>query len=151
MTTPNLPPGHCLRALDAGDSQALRVLHADVVSALPDPAMFRLFGGVDSFVGTHFGARGQSLGVFTDDRLVAYGALTLPAAGDRDNYAGDLGWERARAGRVGLLSAAMVDPSHRGQGLHPALIVARMALAGRLGIAELLVRAAPAHALSRRN
>ena len=149
MTLP-LPPGHGLRRLHADDLPALRVLHAEVMRALPDASMFRLFGGPEQFFADHFGARGESLGVFAGDRCVAYGSLTTPAAGDSDNYAGDLGWPPARAGRVALLSAAMVDPAQRGQGLHPALIAARIERAREHGAPELLVRAAPANALSRR-
>ena len=144
MTSPNF------RALRADDLPALLQLHADVMAALPDPAMFRLFGGAESFFTGHFGARGESLGAFVGDRLVAYGSLTRPAAGDVDNYAGKLDWPDDRAGRVGLLSAAMVDPAERGQGLHSTLITARIDLARERGVPELLVRAAPTNALSRR-
>ncbi len=150
MTASQLPPGHVLRRLVAGDLPALRLLHAAVMRALPDPALFRLFGGPEQFLADHLGARGESLGIFAGDRAVAYGSLTRPAAGDRDNYAGDLGWTPERAGRVALLSAAMVDPAHRGQGLHRALIAARIELARERGAPELLVRAAPANAPSRR-
>ena len=150
MTASPLPAGHVLRPLHAGDLPALRLLHAAVMRALPDPALFRLFGGPEQFLADHLGARGESLGVFAGDRAVAYGSLTRPAAGDRDNYAGDLGWSPERAGRVALLSAAMVDPSHRGLGLHRALIAARIELARERGAPELLVRAAPANAPSRR-
>jgi len=143
-------PEPMLRPLDAADLPALLRLHAAVMQALPDPAMFRLFGGAESFLSSHFGARGESLGAFEDGQLVGYGALTRPQAGDRDNYAGDIGWAPERAGRVALLSAAMVDPAYRGQGLHPALIEARLQLAAARGAPELLVRAAPANALSRR-
>jgi GNAT superfamily N-acetyltransferase len=147
---PPLPPDHSLRRLAADDMPALRLLHAAVMHALPDPAMFRLFGGPEHFLAAHFGARGESLGVFVGEQAVAYGSLTLPGADDLDNYASNLGWAPARAGRVALLSAAMVEPTHRGQGLHPALIEARIALARERGASELLVRAAPANALSRR-
>jgi GNAT superfamily N-acetyltransferase len=150
MTPLPLRPVHALRSLHAADLPALRGLHAAVMAALPDPALFRLFGGAERFFADHFGARGESLGLFERGRLVGYGALTRPAAGDVDNYARDVGWAPARAGRVALLSAAMVDPAHRGQGLHPALIAARIALARERGVPELLVRAAPANALSRR-
>jgi GNAT superfamily N-acetyltransferase len=145
-----LPAARLLRALHADDLPALHLLHAEVMRALPDPAMFRLFGGAENFFRAHFGARGHSLGFFDGERVVAYGSLTLPAAEDLDNYARDLGWDAARAARVALLSAAMVDPAHRGQGLHPSLIAARIRLAGELAVPELLVRAAPANALSRR-
>jgi len=139
-----------LRPLDAADLPALLRLHEAVMRALPDPSMFRLFGGAESFLSTHFGARGDSLGAFENGQLVGYGAVTRPQPGDRDNYAGDIGWDAARAGRVALLSAAMVAPDFRGQGLHPALIQARLQLAAARGVPELLVRAAPANALSRR-
>ncbi|MEP6503975.1 MAG: hypothetical protein ABJD97_11625 [Betaproteobacteria bacterium] len=145
-----LPTGHALRRLHAGDLPALHRLHEQVARALPDPGMFRLFGGAERFLADHLGPRGDSLGIVVGDDVVAYGALTLPAAGDTDNYAGDLGWAPARAARVALLSAAMVAPAQRGNGLHPALIAARIALAGERGVPELLVRAAPANALSRR-
>ena len=150
MTTRPLPPGHSLRALSAADLPALHQLHAEVLRALPDPGLFRLFGGPERFLADHLGARGESLGVFAQDRLVAYGSLTRPGADDVDNYASDLGWSPDRAGRVALLSAAMVEPSHRARGLHRALIAARIQLARDRGVPELLVRAAPANAVSRR-
>ena len=139
-----------LRSLNADDLPALLHLHADVMRALPDPSMFRLFGGAPKFLSDHFGARGESLGVFAENQLVGYGALTRPTATDTDNYARDIGWAPERAGRVALLSAAMVDPAYRGQGLHPALITMRIALAAERGVPELLVRASPANGLSRR-
>ncbi len=141
---------YAVRPLGADDLPALLRLHAAVMAALPDPSMFRLFGGAESFLSSHFGARGESLGFFAEEHLVGYGSLTRPAAEDLDNYARNLDWDASRAGRVGLLSAAMVDPTHRGQGLHPALITARIELARERGLPELLVRAAPANALSRR-
>ena len=150
MTTRPLPPAHTLRALTAADLPALHRLHDDVLRALPDPGLFRLFGGAERFLSGHLGARGRSLGVFAQDGLVAYGSLTRPAAEDLDNYAVDLGWPPERAGRVALLSAAMVHPSHRGKGLHRTLITGRIRLAADLGAPELLVRAAPANAVSRR-
>ena len=150
MTTRPPPPGHTLRALTAADLPALHRLHDDVLRALPDPGLFRLFGGAERFLSDHLGARGRSLGVFAQEGLVAYGSLTLPTAADLDNYAADLGWPADRAGRVALLSAAMVHASQRGQGLHRTLINGRIRLAADLGAPELLVRAAPANAVSRR-
>ena len=143
-------PNHTCRALTAADLPALHRLHEDVLRALPDPGLFRLFGGAERFLADHLGARGRSLGVFANEDLVAYGSLTRPAADDTDNYAGDLAWTPERAGRVALLSAAMVHPSHRGEGLHRTLIDGRIRLAADLGAPELLVRAAPANAVSRR-
>ena len=151
MTTRRpLPPGHTLRPLAADDLPALHRLNADVMRALPDAGMFKLFGGAERFLADHLGPRGESLGAFADGRLVAYGSLTRPAAPDLDNYATDLGWPPERAGRVALLSAAMVEPAYRGRGLHRALIDARIALARDLGVPELLVRSAPANERSRR-
>ena len=100
MTTRPLPHGHHLRALDARDLPALLALHAAVMRALPDPGLFRLFGGPERFLSDHLGARGESLGAFAGERLVGYGSVTRPAAGDLDNYARDLGWTPERAGRV---------------------------------------------------
>ena len=150
MTPPPLPPGHALRELTHTDLPALLELNRAVVAALADPGLFRLFGGADSFLADHLGARGRSLGVFAQDHLVGYSSLTRPGPDDLDNYAVDLGWAPERAGRVALLSAAMVHPAHRVRGLHRALIAGRMALARGLGVQELLVRAAPANAVSRR-
>ncbi|MBV8604093.1 MAG: GNAT family N-acetyltransferase [Pelomonas sp.] len=150
MSESELPSGYALRPLGPADLPGLMALHAAVMAALPDPAMFRLFGGAESFFSNHWGARGESLGVCAGERIVAYGSLTRPRAGDRDNYAGDIGWDAARAGRVALLSAAMVDPAERGQGLHATLIRARLQLAAARGVPELLVRAAPTNTLSRR-
>jgi len=149
-TTLSATPVLSSRRLHADDLPALRRLHDVVAAALPDPGMFRLFGGPDRFLVDHVGARGESLGVFADERLVAYGALTLPGAGDLDNYAQDLGWAPVRAGRVALLSAAMVDPSHRRRGLHRGLIAGRIRRGLDRGAPELLVRASPGNTVSRR-
>lgn len=149
-TTLSAAPVLSSRRLHADDLPALRRLHDAVMHALPDPGMFRLFGGPDRFLADHVGARGESLGIFADERLVAYGALTLPGAGDMDNYARDLGWPDARAGRVALLSAAMVEPSHRRRGLHRSLVADRLRRALDRGCPELLVRASPGNTVSRR-
>ncbi|MFO1251994.1 MAG: hypothetical protein U1E77_12905 [Inhella sp.] len=144
-----LPPGCQLRLAQAGDVPALHALHEAVLAALPDPSLFRLFGGAESFFQTHCGQRGESWVVAQGGQLLGYAALTLPMADDADNYALNLGWPAERARRVGLLSAAMVRPSQRQQGLHRALIRQRLLRAQALGLPELLARAAPANALSR--
>src|SRR5437868_5092241 len=59
MTTLPPPPAHTLRALTAADLPALHRLHDDVLRALPDPALFRLFGGAERFLADHLGARGR--------------------------------------------------------------------------------------------
>jgi hypothetical protein len=137
------------RPLQAADLPALHALHAEVMAALPDASMFNLFGGAEAFFGSHFGARGESLGLFRGAQLLAYGALTRPQAADADNYATYLNWPPERAARVALLSAAMVAPGERRQRLHTALIAARLALAQARQAPELLARAAPGNALSR--
>ena len=144
-----LPADITERPLQATDLPALHALHAEVMAALPDASLFNLFGGAASFFGSHFGARGESLGLFRGAQLLAYGALTRPQAGDADNYATYLDWPTERAARVALLSAAMVAPGERRQRLHTALIAARLALAQARQVPELLARAAPANALSR--
>ncbi|WP_267725745.1 hypothetical protein [Niveibacterium sp. 24ML] len=146
---PELPAACRLRGLTEADLPALMPLHAAVMADLRDPSLFRLAGGPEAFFSSHVGARGESWGVFLADELVAYASLTLPRADDRDNYARDLGWPPERAARVAQLSAAMVAPEHRRLGLHGKLIDIRIARAQALGLPDLLVRAAPANALSR--
>lgn len=141
-----------LRSLNQEDATAVHELHAQVRAALPDPALFQLWGGAEAFIAAHLpgpAARGESLGVWEGKRLIAYGSLTRPRAADADNYAACLGWPAARADCVGLLSAAMVAPDRRGLGLQGRLIDARIARAAALGIDELLCRASPANAVSR--
>jgi len=145
----DLPPDCRLRPVQPGDLPALHELHEAVRAALPDPSLFRLYGGAESFFQSHGGQRGESWVVEQQGQLLAYAALTLPQAEDADNYALNLGWPAERAGRVGLLSAAMVHPQQRQQGLHRALIQLRVARAQALGLPELLARAAPGNALSR--
>lgn len=146
-----LPPGVHQRLLGVDDLPALHRLHEHVRAALPDPSLFNLFGGAESFFVTHFGPRGLSLGLFRDDTLLAYGALTRPRADDADNYAAALGWPAERTGAVALLSAAMVSPHERRRRLHGALIDARLQQAAQDGVAEVLARAAPANAVSRQS
>lgn len=151
MTQNVLPDGCALRALDASDLPALRELYRRVQEALTDPGSFRLYGGAEAFFASHFGERGESLGVFDAAGLAAYGTLTFPRADDGDNYARDLGWATQRAARVALLSAAMVAPGERERGFHGALIGARLALAAQRGRPEALARAALTNPRSRKN
>ncbi len=141
---------HRFRLLTADDLPALHAAHDAVSQALPDPTSFRLFGGAQVFFRDHFGARGQSVGVFDEAGLVAYGAITRPAYTDTDNYARDAGWSAERAAHVVTLSAAFVHPRARGQGLHRLLITTRLALLAPRD-QDVLARAAPGNQVSRHN
>ncbi len=140
--------------LQPRDAPAVLALHDAVRAALQDPSLFQLWGGAESFVAAHLpgpAARGESWGIWdreSGNRLLAYGSLTRPQADDADNYANRLNWPAPRAAQVGLLSAAMVAPDWRGQGLQGRLIDARLARAAALGLPELLVRASPQNAVS---
>lgn len=144
-----------LRALQSGDEAAVHALHDAVRAALPEPSMFQLWGGAEAFVASHLPgpcSRGESWGIWApgqDAQLLAYASLTLPQANDADNYARQLGWPADRAARVGLLSAAMVLPAARGQGLQGRLIEQRVARAAELGLDEVLARSSPLNGRSR--
>lgn len=141
---------HRFRLLTADDLPALHAAYDAVSNTLPDPTSFRLFGGAPAFFRDHLGARGESVGVFDEAGLVAYGAITRPAYSDTDNYARDAGWSAEHAAHMVTLSAAFVHPRARGQGLHRLLITARLKLLEPRD-QDVLARAAPANQVSRHN
>lgn len=139
-----------LRRLSSADLPEISAAYDATLTALADPASFRLFGGAPRFFLDHFTRRGLSVGIFDGARLIAYGAITRPAFEDTDNYARDAGWSAKRAADVVTLSAAFVHPKARGQGLHRRLIDARLALIGA-DHTDVLARAAPGNRISRQN
>ncbi len=132
-----LPDELSVRMMDLGDSRLLADFRVRVVAMLEDPDHYRMAGEVGNFVADHLGDRGLTAGIFRTDgtgerRLVAYGALGLPGAGDA-NRGRDLDLPEAELPWVAHMSSAMVDPSERGRGLHHRLIDWRIVVAEALG------------------
>lgn len=129
-----LGPFYAVRRLVAADEPALRALRAEVLAHLNDPDHYRIEGESASgdFVADHLGDKGMFLGVFRDDELAGYGALTLPGPGD-SNRGRDLPLPEGVLWAVAHLGSAMIAPAHRGRGLHHRLVVCRQNMARALG------------------
>lgn len=120
------------RLLASQDLDALFALRAAVLAQLDDPDHYRPENEPEGFVQGHLDRLGLSIGLFHGLSLVAYGALGLPSAEDR-NLGCDAGLPVAELAEVAHLASAMVQPGFRGQNLHRWLTGVRLALAEALG------------------
>ena len=154
MSTPalrvDIPPGlHCVRQERLGalhsrlltlvDAGSLIALRDEVLADLPDPDLYVRESDEEAFVRMHLGSangnlcRGETLGVFDGERLVAYAMLGLPAPDDEDNLGRLFVPGVTEPARTAHLTSCMVLKPYRGHRLQRMLLVARMALAQAYG------------------
>lgn len=122
------------RLLTPADAGALTALRDRVLADLPDPDLYVRERDEEAFVRMHLGSvnglcRGETLGVFDGERLVAYAMLGLPAPDDEDNLGRHFAPGITEPARTAHLTSCMVLKPYRGQHLQRMLLVARMALA----------------------
>ena len=138
---PDLPPARDdrlgrlhTRNLTTEDVSAVLQLRDQVLTQLPHPDLYVREPDEEQFVRTHIGTgdsltRGETIGVFEGDQLVAYAMLGLPAPDDPDNLGRCFTSKITDPARAAHLTSCMVLPAYRGQRLQRMLLVARMALA----------------------
>lgn len=137
-----LPADITARMLDPADADTVRALRQRVIATLDDPDHYRIAGEHGDFVLDHLNTKGITVGLFQDDRLVAFGALGLPGPADV-NRGQDLPLPATELPKVAHLSSAMVDPALRGHGLHHRMIDWRLAVAQRIGRHHALTTVSP--------
>ncbi|WP_423455441.1 GNAT family N-acetyltransferase [Ottowia sp. VDI28] len=160
-----------LRLLTPRDISALMRLRDEVLANLADPDLYVRESAEPEFVRMHVETsqgRGETLGLFDEGRLVAYGMLGLPQRGDPGNlgrfFVNEaltfLGAKEAGAPglslgevdtRVAHLASCMVSTSYRGQHLQRLLLKARMALARSRGRNFCVAVVSPHNHASRHN
>ena len=117
------------RLLEPADEPLWTALRNEVIAALPDPDCYVREHDERAFFLQHCTPRGETIGVFHGDALVAYAMLGLPAVDDPDNLGVRLKLDASGRAATAHLSSCMVRPGWRGQGLQRTLLGARLALA----------------------
>jgi len=139
------------RLLDEGDTAAIAALREEVLACLPHPDCYVREAGEAAFIRAHHPPRGETLGVFDGEQLVAYAMLGLPARDDPSNLGRALGLPAARRGEVAHLASCMVRPGWRGLGLQRALLSTRLVLARSHGRPLCVATVSPHNHASRHN
>lgn len=132
-----------LRLLGLHDLPELLHMRNEILAQLPNPDLHMREPDEIDYLRAHLaplgepGAvkngkpleRGEIIGTFDSNGLVAYGMLGLPFADAEDNLGRFLPIAPAEHGKVAHIAGCMVREQVRGQGLHRMLVSARMALA----------------------
>ena len=135
------------RLLTIADLDTLERVHRDIVADAPQGTVAL---ETTEFLAGHLGAEGQTVGLFSEGQLVAYGILGLSGAAHR--RLGDLlGLSAQRCERLAILDGIGVVPAFRGRGAHGYLNRVRDAIADRHGRQLIAASAAPANPVSWRN
>ncbi len=103
-----------MRFIRASELDALYRLHQLVVSGLEHPHIFR--PDSRAFMEQHIGRRGRTVGVFVEEQLIAYAAISFPD-GDPDNLAHDLPLPAEEFSHVADYDGSAVHPDYRGHHL----------------------------------
>lgn len=131
------------RRLGEADLSTVIALHRLVLAATP---AHLLAAETDAFFADHMARIGRILGLFAEERLIAYGVLGLPGPGD-PSLADDLGWTAERP-RVAHIDGISVLPEWRGNRLQRVLIAWRLHEAAAAGRSLVITTVAPGNAAS---
>lgn len=114
--------GFTIRALQRSDFEALRTLHASVISALPSKGVFRDID--DKYLLDMLTVDATCFGIFDNDQLVSFSTVRYPSAGG-ETVSNCLGYGEAATHLIGEFDGSAVLPSYRGKGFQYSLIEAR--------------------------
>lgn len=146
-TAPCEPVAFEGRWLDADDVPAVIELHHDVREAVAADLLCR---ETDRFFIDHVGRCGRILGLFAEDRLIAYGVLGFPSPNE-ESFADGFGLTVAERASVATIDGTSVAPRWRGNGLQKLLIAARLEEARAAGCRIAVSTVAPGNLPSLHN
>ena len=135
------------RWLSASDVGAVIGLHRAVRDMVAPELLCR---ETDAFFVEHCGRCGRILGLFVEERLIAYGVLGLPEP-HQESFADGFGLSAAERAAVATIDGTSVAPEWRGNGLQRVLIAARLAGARAAGRKIAVSTVAPGNVPSLRN
>jgi len=138
--------GGSWRWLTASDAPAVEALHRDSLGAASDPRLVK--PERPGFFTEILNGRGEILGYFEGDALLAYG-VALTRLAEPEVY--DLLGLDPVTSPLAKLSGSAVALSHRGRGLQTALVSRRLDYLHAKGFPEVFATAAPANSASWRN
>jgi GNAT superfamily N-acetyltransferase len=139
------------RLLEPAALAEVQDIHQEALRRLSEPGLVRTDS--DAFFAHHFSGEGRILGVFAEDRLIAYGILSLPAGPDYryDRFLEDLDLPASEWPRMAQLIGVAVRPEWRGNGLHRRLCEWRLELAHAVHRWQIAAVSAPGNPCSWRN
>ncbi|MDK2124083.1 GNAT family N-acetyltransferase [Parachitinimonas caeni] len=120
--------GYRARLLNESDAGLVISLRHSVLAELVHPDVYVQEDNEHSFVAEHCGPRGQTIGLFDKDTLIAYAAVGFPERGDEDNLGKVVGLSDLECANVAHIASCMVAKGYRGRGLQRLLIAARFAV-----------------------
>lgn len=144
---PCQPVAFAGRWLTADDIPSVIELHHSVRQAVPADLLCR---ETDRFFIDHVGRCGRILGLFAEDRLIAYGVLGFPSSNE-ESFADGFGLTVAERALVATIDGTSVAPEWRGNGLQKLLIAARLDEARAVGCRIAVSTVAPGNLASLRN
>ena len=115
---------------DLGQWSALR---DEVLRELSDADFYVREDDERAFFAAHVQERGQTIGVYQGERLIAYSMIGFPGAYDAGNLGKVIGLAEPRLAQVAHISSCMVLPQWRGNGLQRTLLAVRLAIAQAQG------------------
>ncbi|MBF5005610.1 GNAT family N-acetyltransferase [Diaphorobacter caeni] len=136
MPPPLLPPAAAFshlprvatRVLTMEDQPQWSALRDEVLSDLPDPDVYVREDDESAFFEAHVGPRGQTIGVFQGEHLIAYSMIGFPQSGEAGHLGAVVGLAPELLDKVAHISSCMVLPQWRGNGLQRTLLAVRLAM-----------------------
>jgi len=127
----NLPglPGATLRALTSADFAAWTQLRDEVLAGLAHPDMYVREADEAEFFAQNSLPRGECIGVFLGEELVAYAMLGMPAVGENGHLGAIVGMPVHQQANVAQMASCMVRVPWRGNQLQTMLLRLRCAVA----------------------
>ncbi|MBE0531153.1 MAG: hypothetical protein IH626_10010 [Rhodospirillales bacterium] len=135
------------RRLGEAELDAVIALHRLVLAGMP---AHLVAAETNAFFADHMSRIGRTLGLFAEDRLIAYGVLGLPGPAD-PNFADDLGLAATERARVAHIDGIGVRPEWRGNRLQRVLTAWRIREAVLAGRSLVITTVAPGNGASLRN
>jgi hypothetical protein len=136
------------RIVDPSEIGMVRNLARSVAEWVPDKTVFRALP--DAEFENFFSDFGCAVGVFAEDRLVAYGLLSFPGS-EGDNIGALLELRREDLSLVAQLESSAVHPDYQGNGLQETIIRYRMDYASHAGYRHAVGHVSPRNPVSLSN
>lgn len=137
-----------MRFLDERNLLDIMKLQDLIIHYICDKEMFRTHP--PEYFLEHFKIENSTIGIFTDDGLIAYSVLYFP--GDRkDSFGIDIGLERDELDKVVHLATVAVHPEYRGNSLQKLMQGIHLDTAMRLGYEHACCMVSPKNRASLQN
>jgi len=137
-----------MRFMDESNLRDIMVLQEIIVHSLADKEIFRTHSS--DYFQDHFQIENSTVGVFTEDGLVAYSILYFP--GEReDNFGSDINLPHDELTKVVHLATVAVHPAYRGNSLQSLMHGIHLEVVKRMGYEHVCCMVSPKNKPSLQN